>query len=295
MWAENYDRDLKDLFALQDDISMKILKATMGKLLGLGEQPQEKGTTNVEAYLKVLKARTLVARNEPNNRLARQMLEESIALDPEFASAYAWLGFTYYSEVLNGWSQSPGKDLKRAFELAQKAIGLDQALSVPHRTLGWIYLQTGKHDEAIAEGKKAVALVPSNALNNACLGTFLAWSDQPEEAILVLKNASRLNPFPIDWQLLYFGNAYYIAGRYEEALAYYKKAQERNPDNMWSYVFQAAIYGHLDREEEASAAAKELLRINSEFSVEQAEKWPGCKNRDKWNLHINGLRKAGLK
>jgi TolB-like protein/class 3 adenylate cyclase/Flp pilus assembly protein TadD len=295
IWAENYDRDLKDLFALQDEITMKILRATMGKLLGWGEQPQEKGTTNVEAYLKFLKARTLIATNEANNRLAQQMYEESIALDPKFASAYALLGISYCAQAMNGWSQSPGKDLQRAFELAQKAIGLDQALHSPHVVLGWVYLLTGKHDEAIAEGKKAVALVPSNAWANACLGTFLAWADRLEEAILVSQNALRLNPFPTDWELWFSGNVYALAERYEEALVYFKKAQERNPDNMWAYSSQASIYGQLGREEEARAAAKELLRLNPKFSVERHEKAPWAKNRDKWNVYINGLRKAGLK
>ena len=295
IWAENYDRDLKDLFALQDEIAIEILRATAGKLLGYEVVSHEKGTTNVEAYLKYLKAVTLVGTNEASNRIAQKMLEEVIALDLEFGSAYSRLSVAYYTEVFNGWSKSPGKDVKRAFELAQKAISQDQSLVHPHHVLGWLYMLQGKHDEAIAEGKKAVALVPSSALANATLGTFLAWADRPEEAILVLKNASRLNPFPIDWQLLYFGNAYLIAGRYEEALAYYKKAQERNPDNIWSYFFQASIYGHLDREEEARAPAKELLRLNPKFSVEHWVKWPGCKNRDKWNLIINGLKKAGLK
>ena len=296
IWAENYDRDLKDLFALQDEITMKILKATMGKLVGSGRDlAPQKGTSNLEAYLKYLKARTMANTNEPNNRLAQQMLEEAIALDPEFADAYGWLGTTYWGRVFNGWSQSPGKDLKRAMELLHKAIGIDEVLSHPHNILGWIHLGAGKHDEAIAEAKKAVALVPSDALNNATLGTFLAWADHPEEAISVIKHATRLNPFPTDWQLLYSGNAYLIAGRYEEALAYYKKAQERNSDHMWSYVFQAAIYGNLGREEEARAAAKELLRINPKFSVQFTSKWPGCKNRNKWNGITEGLRKAGLK
>jgi TolB-like protein/Flp pilus assembly protein TadD len=160
--------------------------------------------------------------------------------------------------------------------------------------LGWIYLQTGKHDEALAEGRKAVAAAPSSAFANFQLGAFLAWADQSEEAILVLKNASRLNPFPDDWQLISFGWAYFIAGRYEEALGYFKKAQKRNPDNIWPYYYQAALYGHLGRQEEARAAAKELLRLNPKFSIEQAEKWPGCKNKVKWNLLMNGLRKAGL-
>jgi adenylate cyclase len=295
IWAENYDRNLKDIFALQDEIAIEILRVTMGKLIGMGDLFRSKGTTNVEAYLKFLKAFPLVSTNETDNRLAQQLYEESIALDPEFADAYAMLGLSYCSQAMNGWSKSPGKDLDRAFELAQKAIGLDKALVRPHATLGWYYLLRGKHDEAVAEGKKAVALVPSSAFANFQLGAFLAYADQPEEAILVSENALRLNPFPSDWQLWFLGNAYFVAGRYEEALGNFKKAQERNPDNMWAYFAQAGIYGHLGREEEARAAAKELLRINPKFSVNQYEKMPWYKNRDKWNQHINGLRKAGLR
>jgi adenylate cyclase len=294
IWAESQDRDLKDIFALQDEIAIEILRVTMGKLIGMGDLFRSKGTTNVEAYLKYLKALPLVSTNEPNNRLAQRLYEESIALDPEFAIAYAMLGLSYCSQAMNGWSQSPGKDLRMAFELAQKAIGLDQALVRPHVTLGWIYLLKGKHDEAIAEGKRAIALVPSSAFANFQLGAFLSFADRPQEAISVSKIALRLNPFPNDWQLWFLGNAYSVAGRYEEALTNFKKAQERNPDNMWVYFSQAGIYGHLGRQKEARAAAKELLRINPKFSVEQYEKTPWQKNRDKWNLHINGLRKAGL-
>jgi adenylate cyclase len=294
IWAENYDRGLKDIFALQDEITIGILKGTMGKLLGFGDQSRVKGTTNVEAYLKYLKARPLSSTNERNNRIAQQLLEESIALDPDYALAYASLGVSYCAQAMNRWSPSPGKDLQRALELAQKAIDLDQNLFVPHGTLGWIYLIKGKHDEAIAEAKKAVDLAPNNAWANGCLGTFLAYADRPDEAILVSENALRLNPFPTDWDLLFAEVGYFMAGRYEEALAYTKKAQERNPDNMWSYVYQAGIYGHLGREEEARAAAKQILRLNPKFSLEQHEKAPFFKNRDKWNLHINGLRKAGL-
>jgi TolB-like protein/Tfp pilus assembly protein PilF len=295
IWAENYDRDLKNLFALQDEIAIEILRVTMGKLIGMGDLFRSKGTANVEAYLKFLKAFPLVSTNEPNNRLAQQLYEESIALDPEFANAYAMLGISYCSQAMNGWSQSPGKDLKRAFELAQKAIRLDQALVRPHVTLGWIYVLKGKHDEAVAEGKKAVALVPSSAFANFQLGAFLAYADLPEEAIAVSQNALRLNPFPSDWQLWFLGFAYSVAGRYEEALSNFKKAEERNPDNMWVYFSQAGIYGHLGREQEARAAAKELLRLNPKFSVKQYEKAPWQKNGEKWKLHVDGLRKAGLK
>ena len=294
MWAENYERDLKDLFAVQDEIMMKILRATRGKLLGWGEQSREKGTTNLEAYFKFLKARSLAGINKPNNRMAMQICEESTALDPQFAEPYSLLGITYLNEVFNGWSQSPGEDLKKAVELAQKAISLDQALLHPHHVLGWVYLLQGKHDDAVAEGEKAVALIPNSSFANGWLCAFLAWADRPDEAILVSTNVLRLNPFPTDWELCWVGVPYVVSGRYEEALEYYKRAQERNPDNLWPYFFQASIYANLARQEEAQAAAKELLRVNPRFSIEFWEKWPGCKNRDKWNLIISGLRKAGL-
>ena len=251
IWAKKYDQELKDIFTLQDEITMKILKATMGKLFGHAELSREKGTTNVEAYLKFLKAYTLVAINEPSNRLARQMLEEAIALDPEYADAYAFLGTTYNSEVLNGWSRSPDKDLAKAFELSKKAVSLDEAVISAYNTLGWIYLLQGKFDEAVAEGRKAVALLPGDARSYTSLGGFLAFADQPEEAILILKNASRLNPFQHEWQLTYLGTAYFFAGRYEEALVQFEKLQELNPDNMWAPFYAAGIYGHLGREEEA--------------------------------------------
>jgi adenylate cyclase len=295
IWTEKYDRDLKDIFALQDEITLKILKGTMGKVLALGEMPGIMHTNNVEALFKLLKSRPLSSTNERNNRLAQQLLEEAIALDPNFAMAYASLGISYCAQALNGWSQSPAEDLKRAFELAQKAISLDQNYFAPHGTLGWIYLIQGKHDEAIAEAKKAVDLNPNSAWANGCLGTFLAYADRPDEAIVVSENALRLNPFPNDWDLLFAHIGYFVAGRYEEALAYCKKAQKRNPDNMWSYIYQAGIYGHLGRQEEAVAAAKEVLRLNPKFSLEKYEKNPWYKNRDKWKLHIDGLRKAGLK
>jgi adenylate cyclase len=222
------------------------------------------------------------------------LYEECIALDPQFARAYALLGNSYCAQALNGWSQSPAKDLERAFELAQKAISLDQELFLPHETLGWYYLLKDKHDEAVAEARKAVDLLPSSSKTNIILAAFLAYADLPNEAIPVSQNALRLNPFPSDWDLGNVAYVYIVAERNGEALTYLKKMQKRNPDNMWSYLYQASIYGNLGREEEARAAAKELLRLNSKFSVENFGKLRWQKNRDKWNLFIDGLRKAGL-
>jgi len=293
MWAKTYDRELKDIFALQDDITMKILTAIGEKLLGM--QTQIKGTNNADAYFKWLKAVSMTGKNETNNRLARQMLEEVISLDPEFAWAYTDLGFTYYLGAQNGWSNSPGKDLRKAFELAQKSIELDQSLAHPHRLLGWIYFVKGNHEKAIAEAERAVALAPNNLFAIGALGNFLAWADRPEDAISVLKKVSRLSPMPTQWQLVFLGNAYYIAGRYEEALAYFKQLQEMDPDNLWAYITPASIYGQLGREKEAHATAKKLLRVDPNFSLKHWKKTRAfCKNRETFDQWLDGLRKAGL-
>jgi len=238
LWAKTYDRDLKDIFALQDEITMKILRAVSEKLQGYGtDQTQTKATNNLEAYLKWLKGMAETGGNAANTRLARRLFEESIALDPKFAWGYNGLGWTYYIEVMNGWSKSPGKDMKKAFELAQKSISLDQTLAGPHRLLGWIYISAGKHEKAIAEAEKAIALLPNSSSAHSTLGNFLAWgADRPDDAISVIKKASRLNPFPRAPQFIFSGNAYYLTGRYEEALAYFKKLQEKNPDHLWAYL-----------------------------------------------------------
>ena len=293
LWAKTYDRNLKDIFALQDEITIRILGAIGEKLLG-GGPSQIKGTDNVEAYLKWLKAITLNARNQATHRLARQMFEEVVSLDPAFAGGYIGLGWSIIAAVQNGWSNSPKRDLKRAFNLAQKTIGLDQSLATPHLLLGWIYLTTGKNEKAIAEAQRAVALVPNDLFAIGSLGNFLAWADRPEEAISVLTRAYRLCPFNAEWMPVFMGNAYYVAGRYEEALSYFKKLQGMNPDNLWAYMTPASIYGQLGRDKEAHVAAKDILRIDPSFSVKHWEKWPGCKNRDKWNQWLDGIRKAGL-
>jgi len=281
---------------LQDEIALQILKTLTGQLLGRGtDHTGAKGTKNIKAYLKWLKAHTLASRNEVDNRLARQMSEEAISLDPEFALAYAQLGINSFNEVMNGWSKSPRKDLEKAFELAQKSISPDQSLALPHFLLGWIYFLKGDHEKAIAKSRRAIALSPNNSDVYGSLGNILAWADRPEDAISVIKKASRLNPIPTWRQLVFSGNAYYIAGRYEEALAYFKRLQEKDPDNLWAYITPASIYGQLGREKEARAAAKELLRLNPKFSIKHWEKMGAfSKKRETWDQWIDGLRKAGL-
>jgi len=297
LWAERYDRDLKDVFALQDEITMKILMALQVKLTE-GEQARVlgKGTENYEAYVKILQGREHIYRmSKEGNVLARQSFEEAIALDPEFAVAYTYLAWTYLLELLAGLGDSPGQSVARAIEFAQKALTLDDSLADAHALSGSIYLVQRQWEKAVAEGERSVALNPNSADNIGLLGMTLYSVGRPEEAIALVKKAIRLNPMPPDWLLENLATAYRMTGRHDEAIAEFKRVLHRNPDYFGARVNLAVIYSLLGREEEASAAAAEVLRVDPKFSVEHYAKTLTYKNQAESERLIDALRKAGLK
>jgi len=297
LWSERYDRDLKDIFALQDEITMKILTALRVKLTE-GEQARlyDRGAENLDSFMKVLQGGKYFYRfSKGSNVQARQMFEEAIALDPENAGAYTMLAWTHMMEVWFGWSKSPGTSMERAVELAQKALALNDTLDSPHSLLGNIYLVKRQYEKAIAEAERAVALNPNGADAHAHLGMTLHYVGRPEEAIALLNKAIRLNPIPPNWYLFSLGHAYRLTGQYEEAIAVYKRALHRNPDDMLAHTGLAATYSLLERQEEAHAEAAEVLRINPKFSLEFSAKTLPFKNKADTELYIDALRKAGLK
>ena len=177
LWAERYDRELKDIFATQDEITMKILTSLQVSLTeGEAARMQAKGTNNLDAYLLFLQGwRETGSMNKDSNFLGRQMAEKAIALDPKYAMAYSTLASSYADEVPLGLSEDPRVSLKRAMELAQKAIALDNSLALPHGLLGWIYTLMLQHDKGIAECEQAVNLEPNSAL--ASISTVLEMTN----------------------------------------------------------------------------------------------------------------------
>ena len=191
VWSERYDRDLKDIFALQDEVTLAVMRAMRVKLTE-GEQAalwQRKGlTNNLEAFEKYLQGREYSIQGTARaNDKARQLYEEAIALDPGFAMAYAGLAFTHVADALWGWSKDPRESGRKAYEMANKALTLDDSLDTPHYILGLIYVYMREHDKAIAEGERAVELNPNGAEAMAYLGYFLNVAGRPAEAITVLE------------------------------------------------------------------------------------------------------------
>ena len=179
LWAERYDEDLKHIFALQDEITMKIMRALEVRLTE-GEQArieQAKGTDNLEAFVKTLQGVEYFNRlNIEGNLLARQMAEEAIALDPEYSRPYRILALTHMMDMRYGSSKSPGKSMEWAVELAQKALSLDDSDPCNHDVLGFIYLLKREYERAIAEGERSVALDPNGADGHANLGMSLCFA-----------------------------------------------------------------------------------------------------------------------
>ncbi|MCH8144454.1 MAG: hypothetical protein IIA55_07035 [Gemmatimonadetes bacterium] len=298
IWAESYDRDAKDLFAVQDDVTEKIV-ATLGSISGgelvrAGqERARRKPTDSLEAYdLYLLSHELELSFTKEDNAKARQVLEKAIELDPEFASAYAMLAWIHSWDYMYGWSESPTESGELAFEIAKKAVALDPSDSETRWALGFIYFWLRQqYAEGVAEYERAMALNPNHADIRANWGEILAFLGRAEEGIEVIQKAMRLNPRYPEWYLWGLGNGYYMARRYEEAIAAFQRFQNHTVD---SRSVLAASYAQLGRAEEARAEVDKVLALDPEFSSQDwAEIFP-YKNQTDRDHFLEGMRKAGL-
>jgi len=296
LWAESYDAVMKNIFDLQDEITRKIAAALEVKLTqDEKKRVARKYTTNMEAYDLLLQGLEYQNRyTKEANAKALQMYLRAIELDPEFAYAHALLGFTYSRAWSMGWSQDP-QSLEQAFELSQKAIALDDSLPVGHHALGYVYLWKKKHEQAIAELEEAIALSPNSADGHAVLGDILNWAGNPEKAIGLVKKAMRLNPRYPSWYLWELGHAYFLTGRYEEAIEKFKRVLGRNPHFLPAHIYMAASYSELERPEEAQAEAAEVVRQGSQIPIEEVRQKLPYKDQAVLGRLFDSLRKAGLK
>jgi TolB-like protein/Tfp pilus assembly protein PilF len=295
LWAERYDRDLHDIFAVQDEITKTIVSALEVKLTE-GEQKcvGRALTNNMEAYDYYLRGREYhELTTEEANARAREMLEKAIALDPNFATAYAYLGWTYFEEWSLGWSQNP-QTLEHAFALAQQAVALDSSLSDGHRLLGIVHLWKKQYEQAISAVERANALDPNCADAYAALADIFNWAGRPEEAIRLIEKAMRLNPQYPAWYLWNLGHAYYLVRRYEEAIATLKRVLIRNPDFMPAHAYLSVSYVELGREAEARAEGVEFSRLNPQLSLAALRQRIPYKDPAVLERVLNAARKAGL-
>jgi adenylate cyclase len=296
LWTDRYDRSMDDFFALQDEINMKVVTALQVKLTE-GEKIGVllRKTDNLAAYEKYLVGREHFLRFNPDdNIIARPFLKEAIALDPNFASPYVDLAWTYVMEIHYGVSASPKESLEQAEQLAQKAISLDETYPFAYGLLGDVLRIKGRYEEAIALLEKAVGLSPNYSLSQAQLGRTMMYAGRFEEALAWLEKAIRLDPIPLNWYVTVVGICYLHLGRLEDSVKEFKKVLNRNPDDLTAAIRLVAAYSLLERKDEANAAAAEVLRLNPKFSIAKIAKSWSYKNDSDKDLELNALRKAGL-
>jgi adenylate cyclase len=296
LWAENYDRMVKDIFALQDEIAMKIMAELQVEIAEAdwGQFSSTK-TTNLKAYEKFLKGKEHIFRRTEADLLeARKLAQEAIDLDPEYGGAYILLAHTHVDDVWFRRTKDPAKSLQTAEQLAQKATDLSGQDSDSHRLLSMVFLLRNQHERAIIEAQKAVELSPNSAENHFSLGMALRLADRNDEAIPVLKKAIRLNPVTPIFYLNNLAFTYAFSGQYEKAIPLWERAVERNPDYLFAYSGLTWAYQMTGNEIKAREAAAEVLRIMPNFSVARNVGKNPDKNVERKKSWMEALRKAGL-
>jgi adenylate cyclase len=300
IWAERYDRDLTDLFALQDEITMKILRAIRVKLtegeLSSAYSKYYRGKQGFDCSLKLMEAFKYLNRYTIEDiNVTRRLTEEAISMCPDNPVGYSLLALVYHGDFVLGNTKSPRETLEKAIELAQKAIAMDDSLPAPHMSLSFFYCFKREYDKAIAEGERGVALYPSGSEAYGAYAAALLFACRPEEAIPLLQKAIRLNPNANPITFVNFGYALLMTGRFEEAVSAFKKALQRAPDHPLAHIGLGATYSLMGREKEARAEAEEILRINPKFSLDHFKKTTPYKDPSEIDKIADALRKAGLK
>jgi adenylate cyclase len=296
LWAETYDRELNDIFAVQDQITMEILKALQIKLTG-GEKASlmGKGTDNLEAYQKCLQGADQLNRvSKEGNIQAQKLAADAITLDPEYATPYRIQGWVHFNDARFGWSKSRPESFKRAVELAQKAIELDDTQAGAYSLLSLILMFKRQYEKAIASGERAMSISPNGAHFHVFQAIILNFAGRPEEAIELSKKAMRLSPIYPSWFLYQLGMGYRLTGQYDEAIEALKKCRELNPEDIRSYTELVIAYSQLGQMEEAKAMVSEILKKNPKFSLKRYAKSRFYKDPKQIELELDALRKAGL-
>jgi adenylate cyclase len=296
LWADRYDRDLTDIFEVQDEVVAKIV-GVLAVTLTMGEQQRLRrhGTSNIEAYERWLRARALLTRGTRESIIeARVMYRQAIELDPNFAAPHAGLAFAAIADYVSGWAPDSAQALLEAERWARRALELNDQEPVSHMALGNVLLWRRDHDGALAEFARMIALDPNFAQGHSATGLALMYAGEPARALEPFAIAMRLDPHYPDILLHFLAQANFSLGKYEIAVQQLLDRIARNPSTDASRMLLASSYGHLGRAEDARAVWADLLKVNANFSLMQRARVLPYKNPDDFQRIQEGLAKAGL-
>jgi len=293
IWAERYDRELGDIFVLQDEVTQQIVRALAVKL-----SEAERGriarapTSDLAAYDLVLRGQKERLRTtREGNVAARELYSKAVDLDPRYAAAYLGLSWTYLQSWQFLWSSDP-ETLERARQLAERAIALDEGLGKGYGVLAQIYLWRKEHDRAIAQAERAVALAPNDADGYETLAEVFGWSGRPADSLRLIQQAMRLNPHYPFFYLWTVAHDYYLTERRQEALATLDKLVERNPNFLPAPAYRAVLYSELGQDKRAREAWNRARELSPGASVETIRQHLPYRQQADLDRFMRGIEKA---
>ena len=293
IWAERYDRQLEDIFAIQDEITSAIVATLPGRIhAATHERTERKLPENMAAYEYVLAGRLLHHKSKKAANLeATRLLDRAIELDPKYGQAHAWRACTLGQAWVYGWCEDRDATWKEVGAELQTALSLDDNDSDVHRILAAVNLAHGDHDKATYHQERGLRLNPNNDLIVVQQGELLTWLGRPEEGIEWIQKAMRLNPYHPERFWNHLGRAYFVARRYAEAVDAFNRLS--SPD-CFHHAFLAASYAQTDDDRSAKAHAVKVLELDPAFTVKQYLKTLHYASESDLAHHRESLLKAGL-
>jgi TolB-like protein/tetratricopeptide (TPR) repeat protein len=297
IWADRFDRDLEDVFALQDEISQKVASTVAGRLrITAQERARHKPTHNLQAYDYLLRGRSIVGDTEDNNLRAKRAYQKAIELDPACARAYMGLSQHYMIDEFSNWGQSPEQSRELALECVEKAVALDKFDCEVQWRAGFAYTCRGEFEEARIYLTRALELNSNDADALTVMGVYLTAIGKASEAVDCCERAIKLNPFGPGYYLWNLATAYYCAREYEAVLVQMKEYVSRFPKFIRPRRVLAAAYAQLGRLEEARKETEIILAAEPNTSLKVIREkdtliWKHQEDREHW---LEGLKLAGF-
>ncbi|OAP46189.1 adenylate/guanylate cyclase domain-containing protein [Sinorhizobium americanum] len=298
VWADRYDRDLTDIFEVQDDITQQIVTA-LKVTLSEAEKSRnaEAGTRDAGAHDLFLRGRELLRAVKKDRDMFEQAtacFRRALTLDPNYAAPHAGLGMAYILDYQNSWSATPEASLHKAECFADEAIGKDGQDPYNHFVVSLVAMFRRNYQRWAEEADRALALNPNFASALNIRGVLHIYTGEPEKGIPYIERAMRLDPAVQQQYLHFLGTAYFVAGEYEKAAALFSDRIEVNPTTDLSRAFLASTLGHLGKLDEAHRVWRDLMEINPNYSAAEHVARLPFRDASDAEKFTEGLSKAGL-
>jgi len=298
VWAERYDRDLEDIFTVQDEITERIMASVApGIIAAEMRRARSKDIASLDAWDRVMRAHWHLARfTMEDNAEARRLLTEAAQIEPDSAIAFGDLAMINIFDGQWGWGISRDQSLAAAAEAARRAVTIDEDNTWAHIALALVDLFAGRHGESMRRLERAIEISPNDPHAHGYLGFTLSFSGEPQAAMTHLETATRLSPRDPFLGFWYSarGLAAFSAEHYEDCVEWAKKTIEEKPRHPGAYRLLAASCARLGRTGEATAALEQMLRLMPGITITATRQQVPWKQPDDARRYLDGLRKAGL-